>query len=625
MTDLTMQLALIVVLGVSAQWIAYRTRLPSILLLLALGFAVGPGSALAFGRPWLNPDVLLGRDLLFGLASIAVAVILFEGGMSLQIRELRRVGAAVLQMATVGVVLAWVGATAAAHLLAGFDFGLALLLGAVLVVTGPTVITPLLRQIKPSANVASVLKWEGIVNDPTGAILAVLVFEAIRTGQVADPSARLAVELLLTIGVGAGLGLVGGFGLVILIRRFWVPDQLDVSVVLMTVLLVFGVANAVQHEAGLLAVTVMGVVLGNQKWAALRHILDFKEHLASLLVAVLFILLAARCQVEDLRHLNGGSFLAVAALIVVVRPVGAILSTGWSGLRWRERAFIAFMAPRGVVAAAVTSLFALRLEQSDLPPALAEQVQQVTPFMLLVILATIVVYGLSALPLARWLGVSETNPKGVLIVSADRFPRALGKVLQAHGFRPLLVDTNLGHIRHARMEGLQTWFGDVLTMRHSEHLDLQGIGWVLILTPNDQANSLIGLQLSHEFGRNRVFRIHPVRSEKGRPDDKPPGYARVLIGSNVDLDLLNQRLREGWVIKATKVTESFDYAALRERYPDGLMPIAVVDDHGRLQVSAADAPLLPKPGHTVIALFREPAEPKADSSPAPEGSVVQAA
>ena len=215
MTDHLMELVLIVALGVGAQWIAYRTRLPSILLLLTFGFLVGPVAERFLGGRWLDPDALFGRDVLFGIVSVSVAVILFEGGMSLKLGELRRVGSAVGQMVSVAVVVALIGGTAAAHYIAGFDFGLALLLGSILVVTGPTVITPMLKQIKPTANVSSVLKWEGIVNDPTGAILAVLVFEAIATGELHDPSMHLVWTLLLTLGVGVGLGLAGAAVLIV--------------------------------------------------------------------------------------------------------------------------------------------------------------------------------------------------------------------------------------------------------------------------------------------------------------------------------------------------------------------------------------------------------------------------
>ena len=291
-------LAGIIVLGIVAQLLAARLRLPSILILLIFGFLAGPVSG------FLRPDELFGQ-LLFPFISISVALILYEGGLSLKVSDLPRVGGVVRNLVTIGALLTWGIGTVAAYLIFDLDFGLATLLGAVLVVTGPTVIGPLLRHIRPAGSVGSILMWEGIVIDPIGAVLAVLVFEAI-SGGGQGTTAHLSVTIVKTVVFGGGLGLLAAALLTLLIHRYWVPDFLQNAVSLMLVVAAFTGANVLQHEAGLLAVTVMGIALANQKYVDIKHIVEFKENLRVLLISSLFILLAARLQPSDLKNVAVG-------------------------------------------------------------------------------------------------------------------------------------------------------------------------------------------------------------------------------------------------------------------------------------------------------------------------------
>ncbi len=620
-------LMLVVVLGVGAQWIAHRLRLPSILLLLLFGLAAGAGAHKLFGQPALNPDGLVGRDVVFGIVSIFVAIVLFDGGLSLRFREFRRVGRAVIQLMTIAVVVAWVGGTAAAYYIAGLTFANSVMMGAILVVTGPTVIIPLLRQVRPSANVASVLKWEGIVNDPVGAILAVLVFEAILTGDFFNPSWHLVVDLLATFGVGAVLGAVGAAVMIVCLRRYWIPDAVETSVILMIVGATFVASNLIKEESGLLAVTIMGIAVANQKWAEVSRIIEFKEHLASLLVAILFIVLASRVTLDDLSQLDWNSVWFVVALIVVVRPLTVLLSTFGTRLNWRERAFVAWMAPRGVVAAAVMSLFALRLStsaDSDVPAEVTAEAGRLVPIMFLVILGTILVYGLSAIPLSKALGVATTNRTGVLIVSAGAFARAIGKALAARKVDVLLIDTNLSDVRAARMDGLRAWHGDVLSQQRSEQLETPSIGRALILTPNDQVNALIAIHLTSEFGRREVYRVRlgsRPASEGGEAEERLD-EGRLLFDEEAGFHTLNRRLREGWTIKSTKLTEEFDMGQLHEHYKGKAIVLAVVRKDGKIAFNTADAPLEPEIGQTVIALVDDR---KAGEIPGASGEAAQPA
>ena len=354
----------VLVLGMLAQLLAWTFRLPSILLLLAFGFA-----ARYFAGA--NPDAILGTDLLFPLVSLSVAVILFEGGLTLQLHELKESGGVVLRMVSVGVVVSWVLTAVAAKLLIGMSDSVAALVGAVLVVTGPTVIGPLLRHIRPEPRIGSIVKWEGIVIDPIGAVLAVLVFELLLSGALDGSSGLIAGRFGLaalivakTILVGGLLAAVTAGLLVLLVRKYWLPDFLQNPVFLAAVLLSFAASNLIQPESGLVTVTLLGIILANQNVIPIRHVIEFKENLQVLLISALFIVLSTRIAPEQLVDLGWGGVAFVAFLILVARPLSVVASTWGTKLKWRERAFLAFLAPRGIVAAAVASVFALEIAHS---------------------------------------------------------------------------------------------------------------------------------------------------------------------------------------------------------------------------------------------------------------------
>ena len=404
-------LGAICVLGIGAQWLAWRVRIPAILLLLSFGIVAGQAATGV-----LDPDKLFG-DLLLPGVSLAVAVILFEGGLSLQFRELRALGGVIIALLTIGSLTAGVLTALAARWSLGMAWETAILLGAILIVTGPTVIGPLLRHLRLSGNVAAILRWEGIVIDPIGASLAVLVFEAILASSRLKALEAVLIELAVILVCGGLTGLVAGALLVLSLARRWVPDHLETAVTLMFVIGAFTVSNLIQDESGLLTVTIMGVALANQRWVSVQHLLHFKEQLSVLLISVLFIVLSSRLGCEHFKDLNLGSVIFVLALFLVVRPASVFLSTLGSRLNWRERLFLAWMAPRGIVAASVASVFALELASVDRSPA-----RGLVPITFLVIVSTVAVYGLTAGWLAIRLGLIHPNPQGVLLVGATPGP-----------------------------------------------------------------------------------------------------------------------------------------------------------------------------------------------------------
>jgi NhaP-type Na+/H+ or K+/H+ antiporter len=584
-------LASIIILGIGAEWLAWRFRLPSILLLLVFGLIAGPVSG------FLNPDALFG-DLLLPLVSVAVAVILFGGGLNLRVSELRQIGSVVRNLVTFGALITWLIGAGAAHFLLKLDFALALLLGAILVVSGPTVIIPLLRHLRPSRQVGSILKWEGIVIDPIGAILAVLVFEAILAGGFQEAVTVTAVGLLKTIVIGGGFGMLGAMIMVLLLRRFWIPDFLHGAVSLALVIGVFAASNSLQTDSGLLAAAVMGIAMANQKTVSVRHIVQFKEDLGVLLVSGLFILLAARVQLSDLGHIGMGSLAFLGVLMLVARPASVALSTLRSRLSRSERLFLSWMAPRGIVAAAISSIFALRLVDVGYPKA-----ELLVPITFMVIMSTVTIYGLTASPLARRLKVASPNPQGVLVVGAHSWSRAIASALQAEGYSVLVVDDSWANISAARMAGLPTFYASILSQYALDEIELGGIGRLLALTSDDEYNSLAALQFIDVFGRAEVYQLPPRGEEKGpRETVSRHLQGRLLFGEGIGYTYLASRFARGAVIKTTKLTQEFDYDAFRKLYGEEAIPLFTIAQNGNLVVFTKDSPPTPRPGHTLISL-----------------------
>ena len=454
-------LALVPLLGLLAQLIAWWLRIPSILLLLCFGVLLGF---------WMNPDQILhelsseeslGPKIVFPLVSLAVAIILFEGGLSLRFHELKAAaGGAVVRLCTVGVLISWVLGSLLAWGLLGLHWKLAVLLGAVLVVTGPTVVSPLLRYIRPNKKIGSVVKWEGIIIDPVGAILAVLVFEQLfHSGhhhvEEAVSMWAPAISILKVLAIGIGLGCGAALVLTQIVKRYWLPDYLHGLAFLSSALAVFGLSNWMMHESGLVTVTVLGIYLANQKEISIEHIIEFKENLGVFLISALFIVLGSRLDLTVLGEVGWRGVLFVLLMIVIVRPISVWVAMLKSGLTRQEKIFLAFLAPRGIVAAAVISVFSLRLlGTAEADAELIRDAKVLVPATFMLIVGTVAVYGLGAAPLARRLGLADGNPQGILFGGATAWIRDVAVILKEAGYSTVLVDTNYKNISAAKMAGL---------------------------------------------------------------------------------------------------------------------------------------------------------------------------
>lgn len=585
-------IAAILFLGIGAQWVAWRIRIPAILLLLTLGLLAGPATGL------LKPDEVFGPKLLLAIVSLSVAVIMFEGGLNLRFSEIREVRGTVFSIVSVGMLVSWGLSTFAARWILGFSWPLALLIGAVLVVTGPTVIGPLLRQIRPKKRVGSILRWEGILIDPIGALLAVLVYEGAIVG-VTNSAPEVVGAILRTIGVGFGGGLLLAALLVLFLRQFWIPDFLHAPFTLMVVIASFAVSNLVQHESGLLTVTVMGVALANQKFVQVEHILEFKENLQVLLIASLFIVLAARIEPQTIGKVGSQSLFFLLFLVLVGRPASVLASTIFSKLELREKIFLSFLAPRGIVAAAVTSVFALELVERGVADA-----DLLVPNVFFVIVGSVLIYGLGAGFVARKLGLADIDPQGILFVGANPFSVALGELLQTKGLKVLVVDTNWEQIRLAKLAGLPAVHGNVLSEKVLEELDLEGIGKVFAVTPNHDVNSLALIHLGPHFSSEGSYQLAPVRDGKSAMTSESLSK-RILIGDQWPYSELIARLQNGGILKATKLTKEFDSAQFFEQNNGQAVPVAVISESNQVFPYTIDYQPKPKAGTTLVYLLVE--------------------
>ncbi|MCH7959277.1 MAG: sodium:proton antiporter [Candidatus Hydrogenedentes bacterium] len=590
-TALLVGLSSIIVLGIAAQWLSWRFHMPAILLLLVTGLVAGPGTGL------IQPDRIFG-DLLFPLVSLSVGLILFEGGLSLKLSELREIGTTLRNLIVIGSTVTWFFGAMSAHYILGLDLRLSILLGAILVVTGPTVIIPLLRHVRPGGQVGSILKWEGMLIDPLGATLALLVFQGMLIDGRTEATREIVFAILRTVGFGGAAGLAGAFFLTFSLKRYWIPDFLQNPVSIMAVVAVFTVSNWAQHESGLLAVTVMGIYLANQRSVDIFHIVEFKENLRVLLISGLFIVLAARLSIEDIRGLPVRGILFVAVLILIARPVGVALSTIGTGLSWRERVFLAWIAPRGIVAASVASIFSLRLQEDGYTEAAL-----LAPMTFMVILGTVTICSITAAPLARWLNVAEPHPNGLVFVGAQPWVRALASAFHAEGVPVLIADTNRENISAARMAGLRTYYGNILSEHGIGQADFGGIGRLLALTPNNETNSLMAIHFTELFDRAEVYQLAAGDAQSKQRQDIPERLrGRELFGPKNTFARLNSLFNSGGEIKRTPLTDTFSYDDFKEHYGPDAVPLALLDSEGTPRLITSIDPPKPQSGQLLFSL-----------------------
>ena len=595
--SLMVKIALIGLLGIGAQWIAWRTGRPAIALMLIVGIIAGPVLGI------IDPERDFGA-LQEPIIKLAVAVILFEGGLSLNFRELRQAGGAVTAMVLVAGPIAWVLGTAAAYYGAGLSWEISALLGGIMIVTGPTVIGPMLRTLRVPSRVRNILKWEGIVNDPIGALLAVGIYAYI---TYEGPNANIAVISMDVLAASFIAGLIGaglGFALTWLFPRGKVPEYLKAPFLLVTVIAGFVIADLIKHETGLITVTVMGIVMANRQIYSSQALYRFKEDLAVLLISGVFIILSATLDWETVQQFRPQFVIFLILLLFVVRPISVLAALLFSSVPWRERLFIAWIAPRGIVAVAITGLFAIRLVDHGFPGA-----EALVPLSFAVVIATIFAHGFSASWVAERLGISEGKGEGILIAGANRWSISLGKMLKSLGIEVLMTDNSKFALRRARSEGLAIHHGDVLAEAHDDNIDMGEYQHLIAATDNDSQNQLITADLGPEMGYEQISRLANDSQSKSRV-----GHGRLLFESGTDFGTLLDRDLAGWRFSKTNITEKFTAEDYRKNLEEDEEPLAVFKPDRRLLFFATDARPVIEDGDVVISYVAPdtPEERKAD-------------
>jgi NhaP-type Na+/H+ or K+/H+ antiporter len=569
--------------------------------MLAAGFIAGPITGL------IDPEAAFG-DLLDPMISIGVALILFEGGLSLDLRELRHSGKAVWRLATIGVVVGWTLGALAGYYIAGLVWPVAVLFGGILIVTGPTVVIPLLRQanIQPRPN--SILKWEGIVNDPTGALCAVLAYEYFRRlndfpdASVFDVAPPLVIAAVLSglVGYSAARVIAWAF------PRGAVPEFLKVPVLFITVIGVFVLTNQIEHEAGLVAVTVMGVTLANRDVSGMRSIHPFKENVAVILVSGIFILLAASLKWEELTYLQSSwrPWAFLAALLFLVRPITVLISLLGSDIPWNERLFVAWIAPRGIVLVAISGLFALRLGDLGIAGG-----QILIGLSFAVVVSTVIAHGFSVDFVARMLGVKGDTRPGLLIVGSTPWTVALASELQAVGTPVTIVDPSWQRLGRARLKGLPHYHGEILNEATEHNLDLTPFQVLVAATENEAYNALVCNEFANEIGRDMVYQLGENQDTESRTALPESIRGRALFEDGFGVDEVNKRTREGWEFKKTKLSDEFDFDDARGKLPGNASLLLIVRETGILRFFTHAVRPIPRAGDTVIS-YVPPKQPE---------------
>lgn len=614
-------LALVLVVAALCQWAAWQLRVPSILLLLIVGFGLGQ---------LVTPDAVLGHDVLFGAVTLAVGIILFEGSMTLRFRDVRDLGRPVLRLFTVTPLIAWAMITTAAWLL-GFAIELALLVGAILIVTGPTVIAPILRMLRPTRRVAALLKWEGIVVDPIGAILAVLVFQGVMLARDGQALPILVGSLLPTIGIAVVLGLGLGIVLELLMRRHMIPDFLHGVVFLSAAVGALVVSNAIQSESGLLTVTILGIYLGNRPQLHLAHVEEFTEHLQVLLVGVLFVMLAGRIAPAEVAAITPVGLIFVAILVLLVRPVSIVVGLWRTPVTRQERILLSFMAPRGIIAAAVASIFGLEFlnaaertanaaaqavgdeavvlhTRADSLMELAKQAEGLVPLVFFVIVSTVAIYGLGVGRLAERLGLATGSPQGVVFVGGSAWMVEAAKALDEADVVTTIVSRDYAKLAGARQAGLRSVTANILSDYAVKDMELPGIKSLIAGTPDDGVNATAAREFAHVLGRANVYQL--ARSDPGqggavRMQTAPHLTARDCFQPPHTHDDFDALMKRGFTIKVTQLTSKYTLADYRARRGDEAVLLFTISGGAMTVVTPEIA--VPQVGVTLISLI-PPAE-----------------
>ncbi len=584
------ELAGIIILGIMAQWFAWRFKIPAILPLILIGLLVGPIATLftedntkLIEPIWNGESGLFPGESLFYFVSLAISIILFEGGLTLRRGEILNVGPVIVKLITVAVAITFVGAGIAAHFILGLSWQISLLFSALIIVTGPTVISPILRNIPLKKDVSAILKWEGILIDPIGALISVLVFEFIMAGQGEAYTRTALIEFGKIVLFGFTFGFTFAHALAFAIKKKVIPHYLLNVFTLATVLGVFVLADHFAHESGLLAVVVMGIIMGNTNLPNLKELLYFKESLSVLLISILFILLAANINFEDLMLVyNWETLILFVVVVFVVRPLGVFLSSIKSPLKTNEKIFVSWVGPRGIVAAGIASLFGLRLMGQNIPNA-----ELITPLVFTVVLGTVLLNATTARPFAKLIGVYLTDSKGILIVGSSSFSRLIAKYLIDNNRHVVIVDNNKSNIENAKKMGIDAINSNIYSEDLIDNIELSDVGYLMALTGNTSVNKKAIENFAKNFGEHGTFRV--ISSEEmENPEENPKEGLFSHTDDYIKLVNLTRRYPKIHEIELNS-KEHYDGLVEISKGNNDIIPLFIKDNEGNLDIIPSDS------------------------------------
>ncbi len=582
-----LELGGIIILGILAQWFAWRLKIPAILPLLLIGLLVGPISAeflSADGTKWIEPvwngeEGLFGGKNLYFFVSLSISIILFEGGLTLKFKEIKSVGPLVItKLITLGSLVTFFCAGIAAHFIFNLSWEISFLFSALIIVTGPTVITPILRNIPLRKDISAILKWEGILIDPIGALVAVLVFEFISVGAGGEYTKTALIEFGKIVLFGSTFGFTFAHALNFAINKQWIPHYLLNVFALASVLGVFVLSDSFSHESGLLAVVIMGMVLGNSQSKYLKELLYFKESLSILLISILFILLSANINFEDLLLIYHWKTLGIFAIVVfIIRPLGVFLSTYNSTLTFKEKMFISWVGPRGIVAAGIASLFGLTLVFKGIKDA-----EYITPLVFMIVMGTVLLNATTARLFAKLTGVFLKKSNGILIVGASEVSQLIGAYLKKNNRHVVLIDSNHTNIAKAKEAGLDAITTDIYSDNLEDNIELNDIGFLMALTGSVDINKYAIHKFKDHFGENGAFRL-VTEEEKNDPTNNPK---EGLFSHTDDFTLLTKTTQEYPTINEVPIIDNAHYKKLMEATiaNKNTIPIFLKNKNGELSI-----------------------------------------
>ncbi|MET3684198.1 NhaP-type Na+/H+ or K+/H+ antiporter [Alkalibacillus flavidus] len=602
MDNILMVLMLIGALGVFSQWLAWRTRMPAIVVMSIIGLIAGPVLGL------MDPQDDLG-DLFRPLISIAVGIILFEGSLNLDFREIRGMRKPVFRIVTIGPLLAWISGSLAAHYVAGLSWAVAFVIGGIFIVTGPTVILPLLRQAKLKPRVAAVLKWEGVIVDPFGALIAVFSFEFIQFLTTESVEFSAVIMFLLASVVAAIIGVIFGYIIGWSFERGAVPEFLKSPVVLVTVITAFVVSDMIMHETGLLAVTVMGMTIANMHISSINDMRHFKENISILLISVIFIMLTASLERDVLLSIFDTDILMfILLMLFVIRPLTIFVSTIGTNLEFRERLLVGWIAPRGIVALTVSAYFASILIDAGYADA-----HIMTSLTFGLVFSTVLAHGFSIGWLSRKLGLSMDDKPGVIFVGSNKFSTSFAQVLQGLNIPVIITDASSSRLTHAKQAGVPHEHEEILSEQMEYQLDMTPYDFMLSVTEYDSYNTLVSSTFKPEYGKEKLYQL-PLQADAGDSLSSVSHHisGTVLFSDDVTWTILNEKINDGFVFKKTLITKEYTYNDFLDDCDAEDILLVMMRQSGMLDFYSPEKQILiGEPGDLVISLAKP--KPQNDS------------